>query len=1078
VRVSRQQMQEEGLLLTLHLAYIKEHASQLCHSLQDPKAVQSLRGKLLIRRQTCSAALAGGTSGKSAVHSFGTTERLLLPSCYTKLDSLSTETAGLETVLREDQSAWMVDPCYLGIRRPGQDPKSNDPSEQQHSWCTFLMELGCCLLPPLVPNQYVLSPVQAKEQFSVQSAGPVQVQDWALPAELRKALAMAQSNTSAGGALALFAVLDQHWQQTYAKSAKCTLSYTPVNGKHIVRTQAAAAFVKELRATLVVPTSQGKRPLSQAFARTPELLRLFGAHSVPFLLQEPGCADMARALGLTGEITTELGLAVLRAEHAAASAGSSSAGSSAPSSGPTPPQPSTGLSLPPGVVVSASAVKLAGMMARVKAAYEILRLRFEQGDGAAIRQAFAAEPLIYVPAVSAGDAAGSVGCTRWFVTAQTCWHGSEAQFGTPHGLLEPHYSGSETSGGLLGFFKGLGVPMYLGVRDLADRLVEVALVHAHSGGMPVREADRQLVTRLYQRLDLWLCFSAGQELTAAENHADTSSSGGSGISPVESWPEPVQLDWQCLQHLHTQPVFLTGSGLFWSARRVLVPDDTELAQLFENASAEGGPALLCCGTMISRFAKLFGLRTLSSSVQLHYGGGRNDGGISPQQPPGVAVPGWTTKLHHCAAALVRWMQGTHPQLTAQLAEQAGAAQLLGRLSCRACSPLRVRYALQPAATPDMQDQHARPIQRGAPRAALAVPTLGVLLLDPDMHAEQPEVLAGELVRMLFSAPPGRLSGALEAASNIGELLIAKQTVVAMERMLVSRGIGPLPDTLAHSLGLDSQRAEDLPPLEYRVAPPQHAAASRDVGVAAAAAAVDVDDSDLSHGGTVRPVSAAHRDSTVARQQAQGRDVELRCAREEALRLWPAVSAGGATAHPRAHLHHTALVARSLARLFPWLACVLGLTIVQAPSRGERSLTSSVASTRCSHPLDLLPRRLLRITCPCRLVVVVVVVVRRDTVVTRVRRVQLGARGGGLQLVDLRRPGCEPSINRYQCHLRCRVAPPISVNSRWAVVGGEPAVAGLLHAHFENSKTGGGCSGTENTRAGSPSVLCVRLRPQS
>ena len=174
-----------------------------------------------------------------------------------------------------------------------------------------------------------------------------------------------------------------------------------------------------------------------------------------------------------------------------------------------------------------------------------------------------------------------------------------------------------------------------------------------------------------------------------------------------------------------------------------------------------------------------------------------------------------------------------------------------------------------------------------------------VVIDGTTVRDNLDQLASELLRLLVDSTTAA-STDLELV-NFVELLLSKSSSSAVERMLLHRKIPGLSAEMSAALGLCPITFTDPVP-----------AVSGDLAVAATAAASTLttaqetgegDDSDDSDDDTsddesdgaaalvVRPVAAAHRETSVARQIHQGKTAELRCAKEEAARLWPWICKG-------------------------------------------------------------------------------------------------------------------------------------------------------------------------------------------
>jgi len=171
-----------------------------------------------------------------------------------------------------------------------------------------------------------------------------------------------------------------------------------------------------------------------------------------------------------------------------------------------------------------------------------------------------------------------------------------------------------------------------------------------------------------------------------------------------------------------------------------------------------------------------------------------------------------------------------------------------------------------------------------------------VVIDGTTVRDNLDQLASELLRLLVDSTTAA-STDLELV-NFVELLLSKSSSNAVERMLLHRKIPGLSAEMSAALGLCPITFTDPMP-----------AVSGDLAVAAASTLTTAeetgegDDSDDSDDDTsddesdgaaalvVRPVAAAHRETSVARQIHQGKAAELRCAQEEAARLWPWICKG-------------------------------------------------------------------------------------------------------------------------------------------------------------------------------------------
>ena len=580
--------QEDALLLCIQASYAKQHLDSYLRATENPDAaLQQLGDELLLRRSDPSGAKATFVGAAS----------LYLPSVFCEAGSPK-----LESVLRNDPSVSMVDACYLATDPPDLVAAS-DAESRRDAWRSFLLRIGCRIVPAVTAKSFVLNGAQALNQLNVH-ARSVQVHDWVLSPEFRRVLA-AQQHDSLG---ALLSLMDLHWTETYGQR-QCVLEYQSRGLKRIERVP--ASFIREIRDTMHVPTSLGEmRPMRLVSCRTAELVDLFGEGCIPFVSPELSCAEMKQALGITGVIDTELALCVLRTERARAAAG--------------------------GALDTAA---VAALHARVSAAYEILMQRFRQ-DSALIRGAFETDSLLCIPDAS----------PRFLSAAQVCWSSGEAVFGTQHGFLEPHYA----ERGLESFFCGkLGVLQHLPMRDIADRLMELSIAHsgAPRNGMDegMDEGVQNLALKLYSRLNHWLAFANGD---AEPVRID-------GAAP--DWPTAVALDWQCMEHLRSQPVFLSRAGTFCRSEQVLVPDDAHLEVLF--GAVAGG-----C---------LFSVASSESDVMRHlleYFGLRYDITISPLLS--VAFPA------QCADVAAGRSRSVSPPLPRSAQKALGRKTRRGRRSAR------------------------------------------------------------------------------------------------------------------------------------------------------------------------------------------------------------------------------------------------------------------------------------------------------------------------------------------------------------------------------------------------------------
>lgn len=766
---------------------------------------------------------------------------LYVPSVYTGADH-----TGIESVFRipaagskqiaAGPTVRMVDHCYLGTDPPDLDLDLDlvatvpDSEERRISWCNFLQQLGCKVTPELTAKSYMLNAQSALNLFGVTARGSVAVHDFVLSPEFRKVIAAGQQEPLG----ALLGLMDRHWVESYAQRQHCVLEYQQQNGGMKRVDKVPASFIRELRETMRVPTSHGLLSLSGVFSRTPELLRLFGEGSVPFLVPhlELSSAEMKQALGVSGELTAELALAVLRSERSRCAA-------------------------------ALSAWVGTGTKARVTAAYEILRMRFDQ-EGAQIRRAFAAEALIAAPSSDAhvlGAAPGQA--VRFLMPNQCCWEERDAAFGTQHGFLELHYAGLET------FFCGqLGVLKHLSMRDTADRLVELSL--SHRVPLPGQEsaalaAVQGLALQLYQRLELWLSFAKTAD--------------GKAAAAAMSWPLAEPLDWQCLEQLRSMAIFLSQRGIFFHPSAVLAPDDIELQNLFGAASA--GPVNLLAvsaaeATQLGHLLGFFGVGQLSVAVSA-----APDFVVDERTAP--RDDAWTKKCVATLLPLARYLQHRQPARFFALQHNGVFMRLTQNLHVCTIQPggeLRVRYTLPAAAA------GAAPASSVAVRAAVEVRQLGqaavnLLVVDVSSVRDNLDQLASELLKLLGDPSA---CGDVELV-NFVELLLSKPSSGAIERMLQHRKTPDLTAGMMQALGL--QRIVFTDP-----APVPAAVRSDDLDVAAPAAAAageeSSDDESEEEAGevlVVRPVAAAHRETSVARQVHQGKTAELRCAKEEAARLW-------------------------------------------------------------------------------------------------------------------------------------------------------------------------------------------------
>ena len=881
----------------------------------------------------------------AAVFGFAGAGRLYLPSCY-----IAASEPGVEQLFAGDASVLLVDSCYLSIERPKSQhylrnssmstsgivianpgatesaaPSAAAEAQRREGWLAFFVRLGCLTVPGLSRKEHTLSPSQALTQLNIRVGGGratgVHVTDHVLSHEFRRSMITAQCSHEAS--CALLRLIDRYWDENYSDHTTCAIS--TVHQGHLTTQpnmsamSPVASFVQEIRGTMLVPTTLGdRRPIGDVFYLSNEITRMFGEEvmsMLPFLALELSSSRMKCALGMTTAeqpLSVELAMSVLRAEQARCCCRAAG---------------------------SWSTDEVLALKRRVTAAYEVLRLRLNDERGACsdIAAVFCSEPLICVPDNP----------PRFLVTTQVCWTGTEVNFGTQHGFLETHFG----ERGLLQFFCGeLRVARYLHMRDIADRLVEVSQNSVIVSAGKLTPGEQQLVGQIYARLELWLRFSAGEisHSIAGNGHGATAAAGAEGglqSGPASSWPAVVDMDWQCLDTLKAQPVFLSLDGylVFWNG--ALVADEQQLEDSFPSAKLRlfnlAGDSHSECGKF-QCLIRHFGLPRLSACVTASPLHPTDEQPAKPQ--PSTLLRGWTLRCRACLEPIARylWHRVTpagmprQQQIDSRQPWQAAISRLAARLSCHGATPLRVRYTVAGNAPYQAQPQPSCV----ASRPAIALPLQGVIMLDRESAHENLDAVAAELVRLVTTpfTPPGVVvsTRSSEQASpldvdlvNFVELLLAKRSSGAIERMLVQRlRIPTLGADISRSLGLLPCSRVNFSEYDHDENI-HHAQAGHNAGdlgpcldasASAAAAEMVVDtlqtktprfpvvpqgeslrataavpstpaDQDLAHGGAVRQVSAAHRENSVRRQQLQGLAAELRFAQEEAHRIWPALSQG-------------------------------------------------------------------------------------------------------------------------------------------------------------------------------------------
>ena len=180
----------------------------------------------------------------------------------------------------------------------------------------------------------------------------------------------------------------------------------------------------------------------------------------------------------------------------------------------------------------------------------------------------------------------------------------------------------------------------------------------------------------------------------------------------------------------------------------------------------------------------------------------------------------------------------------------------------------------------------------AQRAAVATPasTGGnepSLLLDPAAIHDNLDQLALELLWLADSTNELRDVD----AANFVELLLSKPSIRAIDRMLQNQRISALGPGLMRTMGLRRIAFADPPP-ERRASADEMPSDEALQAEAMAESALEEDGAEEEEEPlAVRPVAAAHRETSVARQVQQGKAAELRCAREQAALLWPKLCEG-------------------------------------------------------------------------------------------------------------------------------------------------------------------------------------------
>ena len=94
----------------------------------------------------------------------------------------------LESVLRNDPSVSMVDACYLATDPPDLVAAS-DAESRRDAWRSFLLRIGCRIVPAVTAKSFVLNGAQALNQLNVH-ARSVQVHDWVLSPEFQLLMVM------------------------------------------------------------------------------------------------------------------------------------------------------------------------------------------------------------------------------------------------------------------------------------------------------------------------------------------------------------------------------------------------------------------------------------------------------------------------------------------------------------------------------------------------------------------------------------------------------------------------------------------------------------------------------------------------------------------------------------------------------------------------------------------------------------------------------------------------------------------------------------------------------------------------